>query len=181
MGAFVESADRPYTSRVAAEDVYVGELVSEDGSDGFVRADAQNDSHLRYLATKPHTADYIAEDEDATSAFTYASADNDRVPALPLSDADIIKTRTPEDTGGNESAASISDGDVVGVIDTSAGTLSSTDEYKGRVVQEGYTDGESTPTTYNRSNGNFVALGTALKSEATDWDDVVRVQVEGDL
>jgi outer membrane protein OmpA-like peptidoglycan-associated protein len=177
MGAFVESADRPYLSRIAGEDVYVGELVAENGSDAFRRTDAANDSAVRYLATKPYTADYIAEDEDATSAFTYAAADNDRVPALPLSDGDLIRVRTPEDTGGNESAPSISDGDTVGVIDTSAGALSSTDEYKGRVVESGYTDGDGT-ATYNESNGNFIALGIAERDEADGWDDVFRVRVQ---
>lgn len=176
MGAFVESADRPYLSRIAGEDVYVGELVAENGSDQFRRADAANDSAVRYLATKPYTADYIAADEDDESAFTYAASENDRVPALPLSDGDLIRVRTPEDTGGNESAPSISDGDTVGVLDTSAGTLSSTGEYKGRVVEEGYTDGDG--ITYNESNGNFVALGVAERDEADGWDDVFRVRVQ---
>lgn len=181
MGFYVESADRPYVSRLAAEDIHVGTLINENGSDKFERTDGADESRIDYLATKPRRADFIADDEDATlSDFTYKSADNDRVPALPLVDGDLVKVRTAKDTGGNESAPSINDGDVVGLIDTSSGTLSSTTEYEGRVVQEGYTDGESTPTTYNRSNNNFVALGVAERDEATSFDVPVRVRVQRD-
>lgn len=177
MGGHIESADRPYESLVAAEDIHTGELVGENGSDKFRRADAQNENRLSFMATRPHTGDWIADDEDATSNDLYESADDDRVPALPLVDGDVIKVWTPEDTGGNESAPSAGHGDLVGVIDTSAGTLSSTDEYKGRVVQEGYTDGESTPVTYNRSNSNFIALGRVYKDSTSSFDDILRVRV----
>lgn len=177
MGFYTESVDRPYISRLAAEDIDVGTLVTEDGSDAFQRANGA-DNRIEYLAAKVRRADYIAFDEDDTlSGFTYQASENDRVPAQPLVDGDLIKVRTAEDTGGNESAPSISDGDVVGLIDTSAGTLTSTAEYEGRIVQEGYTDGESTPTTYNRSNSNFLALGKVIKDESSSFDDAVRVQV----
>lgn len=178
MGFYVESADRPYISRIASEDIHVGTLV-EENSDSYRLADAQNVSNLRYLATKPRSADHIADDEDATSSDTYASADNDRVPALPLSDGDLVKVRTATDPDGNESSPSISDGDVVGVIDSSAGTLSTASAYHGRVVEEGYVDGDG--VTYNRSNNNFVALGTAERDEASSYDAPIRVRVEGDL
>jgi hypothetical protein len=183
MGFYVESADRPYISRLAAEDIDVGTLVAENGSDQYREADAQNDSVLSYLATEPQTAEHIADDEDAVAGpyGTYLSAENDRVPSLPLVDGDLVKVRTAEDAGGNESSPSISDGDVVGVIDTSAGTLTSSSEYQGRIVEEGYTDGESTPTTYNRSNSNFVALGTAERDESSSFDDPVRIRVKRDL
>jgi hypothetical protein len=178
MGFYTESVDRPYVSRTAGEDIDVGTLVVENGSDAYRRANAEDDSRLSHLAARPRRGDFIAFDEDDTlSSFTYDAADNDRVPGQPLVDGDLIKTKTAKDAGGNESAPSISDGDVVGVVDTSAGTLTSESEYEGRIVQEGYTDGESTPTTYNRSNDNFIALGKAVKDSADSYDAVVRVRV----
>jgi hypothetical protein len=183
MGFYVESADRPKRSRLAAEDITVGSLVAENGSDQFQLADAQNDNRISYVADKNRRGDQIAFDEDDTLTFpqTYSAADNNRVIAQQLADGDVIKTRTALDGGGNESAPSISDGDVVGVIDSSAGTLSDASAYHGRVVEEGYTDGEGTPTTYNRSNGNFVPLGVADKDSASSYDEVIRVMVQRDL
>lgn len=181
MGFYVESADRPYQSRLAAEDVHVGELVNENGSDKFERTNGADHSYIQALAVKHRLGDWVAEDDEDSTNFTYDAADDDRVIAQPLSDGDVVKVRSAEDTGGNESAPSVSDGDVVGVIDTSAGTLSSTTEYEGRVVQEGYTDGESTPTTYNRTNDNFIPLGVAYKDEVTSYDHPVRIQVENNL
>lgn len=178
MGFYVESADRPARGRHAAEDIQPGELIAENGSDKYRLADDQNDDIIRYLARKPRSGQFIAFDEDDTPGDTYSSSDDDLVPAQPLADGDVVKCRTPADPGGNESSPSINDGDVVGVIDSSAGTLSDSTVYPGRVVEEGYTDGESTPTTYNRSNNNFLALGTAERDSATSFDDVVRVQVQ---
>lgn len=180
MGFYVESADRPYISRLASEDIDVGTLVAENGSDQYRAANGQNDSVLSYLATEPQTAEHIADDEDDVVGpyGTYLASENDRVPSLPLVDGDLVKVRTAKDAGGNESAPSISDGDVVGVIDTSAGTLTSSDEYQGRIVQEGYDDGESTATTYNRSNSNFVPLGTVERDEGSSFDTPVRVRVK---
>lgn len=181
MGFYVESADRPYQSRIAAEDVHVGTLVNENGSDNYERTNGADHSAIEALATAPRRGDYIAKEADETTDFKYLASEDDRVPALPLADRDVVKVRTAEDTGGNESAPSISDGDVVGVIDTSAGTLTSTAEYEGRIVEEGYTDGESTPTTYNRTNSNFLPLGVAYKDDSTSFDEPVRVEVRRDL
>lgn len=177
MGFYVEYENRPYHSRPAAEDIHVGTLVNENGSDAFERADGADVSRLDYLAAKPRSADWIADDEDVDlTDFTYKSSENDLVPGHPLSDGDTVKVRTAKDTGGNEPTPDIQDGDVVGIIDTSAGTLSSSSEYEGRVVEEGYTDGDA--TTYNRSNNNFVALGVAFKDAATSHDVPVRVNVD---
>lgn len=181
MGFYVESADRPYVGRLAAEDIHVGTLVADNGSDLYERFDAAEHSRIGYLATAPRRGDYIAKEPDETTTFEYLASENDRVPALPLVDGDVIKVRTAGDTGGNEAAPNITDGDVVGVIDTSAGTLTSTAEYEGRIVQEGYTDGEATPVTYSRANGNFVALGKALKDDVNAFDEPCRVQVQRDL
>jgi len=178
MAFYVESVDRPHVSYPVGEDVHVGELVTEVGGN-YERFDAADHNDFDGVADDPQSADWISVELDEASNFLYESADNERAPAAGEADGDIIKVRTPEDTGGNESAPSISDGDVVGVIDTSAGTLNSTVEYEGRVVQEGYDDGEGTPTTYNRSNDNFIAVGTALKDSVSDWDEVIRVKVAG--
>jgi len=178
MAFYIESADRPHDSRIAGEDIHVGELVVDQGDGTVDRADAQNDGYFDGVADNPHTGNHIAPDpHEATGAFVYESADNDRVPYGGAEDDARIKVRTPEDTGGNESAPDISEGDVVGFIDTSAGTLSSTDEYKGRIVEEGYTDGESSATTYNRTNSNFIAIGKAHRDTGKDWDEAVRVRV----
>lgn len=183
MGAYIESTDRPNQSRIAGSDVDVGEAVAInsnlkavpfDGS-SYVQADFQG------VADDPLTGDQIAADEDDTGGFTYLASEDDRVNFGGDADADVIKLRTAEDTGGNEPTPSISDGDVVGFIDTSAGTLSSTAEFHGRIVEEGYEDGESTPTTYNRSNSNFVAIGTAYRDDGQAYDTPVRIEVNKDL
>lgn len=183
MATYIESADRPPESRPAAADVYVGEAVAETGSGTVTPFDGSSHTIAEFLgvADDPLTGDQIALDDNETGGFIYESAEDDRVVYGGDADRDRIKIRTPEDTGGNEAAASISDGTIVGFIDTSAGTLSSTSEYHGRVVEEGYDDGESTPTTYNRSNGNFVPLGVAYKDDADSYDDVVRVEVRNNL
>lgn len=187
MAFYIESADRPPQSRVAGSDVHVGEAVAPTGSDTVRPFDGSQDALGDFLgvADDPLTSDAIARDEDDTNFGVYLASENDRVIYNGDADGDLVKIRTAEDTGGNEAAPSISDGDVVGFIDTSAGTLSSASEYHGRIVQEGYTDGESTPTTYNRSNGNFVAIGRAYRKETADfadgWDVPIRVEINKSL
>lgn len=183
MGLYIESADRPYTSRVVASDIRTGELGADNGSQQAVPFDAQNNDGSDFLgvATQPRRGDYIAAEPDETTDWTYSSSDDERASFGGSADRDVIKARTAEDPGGNESAPSISDGDVVGVVDTSAGSLSSTTEYEGRVVEEGYDDGESTATTYNRTNDNFYAVGIAHRDSSSAFDDAVRVEVRRDL
>lgn len=184
MGFYIESADRPYKSRIVNEDIRTGELGADNGSDQAVRFDASShgEDDLLGVATQPRRGDYIAAEDDETTDFHYKSADNDRASFGGDADRDVIKVRSAEDTGGNEAAPDFSGSNtVVGVIDTSAGTLTSTGEYKGRIVQEGYTDGEATPTTYNRSNNNFFALGIAHRDDTNAFDEPVRVEVRKDL
>jgi len=177
MGFYVESADRPYTSRQAAEDLPVGTLVTTDGNDMFVLADA-NDERLDYLVTKPLSAPHIAYDSDDSLEDRVYEADDRRAPALPLVDGDIVKARTvTESTDGVTSSPDIQAGDVVGVPDTSDADAPSEG---GRVVEEGYTNDENddaTDTTFERANGNFLPLGVALRDEETKFDAAVRVQV----
>lgn len=183
MGFYIESADRPYKSAIVSSDVRTGEIGADDGSDGAEPFDFNNhdEATLLGVATQPRRGDYIAAEDDETTDFTYKAAEDDRASFGGDADRDVIKVRTAEDTGGNEAAPSISDGDVVGIIDTSAGTLTSAAEYQGRIVEEGYTDGEGSPTTYNRTNTNFFAIGVAHRDSSTSFDEPVRVEVRKDL
>lgn len=182
MGFYVESADRPYQSRLASEDIHVGTLVNENGSDAYELTDDSKHSTVEALATAPRRGDYIAKEDDKTTTFKYLSSENDRVPGLPLADRDVVKVRTVLETNsGVTSAPSISDGDVVGVVDTSDANAPTS---AGRIVEEGYTNDEnddSTSTTFNRSNSNFIPLGKAYRDESTSFDEPVRVRVERDL
>jgi len=177
MGFYVESADRPYTSRQAAEDLPVGTLVTTDGNDMFVLADS-NDNRLDYLVTKPHSAPHIAYDIDDVSETRTYEADDRRAPALPLVDGDIVKVKTiTESNDGVTTSPDIQAGDIVGVPDT---TNADSPTEAGRVVEEGFTNDENddaTDTTFERANGNFLPLGTALRDEETNFDSPVRVQV----
>lgn len=183
MGFFLESYDRPLKSHIAANDVHVGEIVADNGSDKATPFDhsSHGEDDLLGVADRLHAGDHVAFDVDDTDHDIYKSADDDRVPSGGDADRDVIKALTAEDTGGNEATPDITDGDVVGIVDTSAGSLSSTAEYKGRVVEEGYDDGESTPTTYNRSNNNFFALGVAHRDDVNAFDEPVRIEVRKDL
>lgn len=179
---YIESADRPAQSGVANEAIKAGTLVKDDGagvtlatfSDGDVDGVAEYSEEV-----------LSARDIDDIADETYDTGE--RVIFGGNADGDVIKVRTAGDTGGNESAPSIGHRDVVGLIDTSAGTLSSTAEYEGRIVQEGYTDGEGTPTTYNRSNGNFIAIGRAYRpakqngDTVSEFDQPVRVVRYGEV
>lgn len=183
MGFYVESADRPFTSRLVAEDIRTGELGADNGSQEAVPFDFEThaEEDLLGVATQPRRGDYVAEEMDETTDFVYEASEEDRASFGGDADRDVIKVRTAEDPDGNESAPSISEGDVVGVVDTSAGSLSSTDEYAGRVVEEGYEDGEDSATTYERDEDNFFAIGVAHRDEASDYDEPVRIQVRKDL
>lgn len=184
MAFYVESQDRAYRSYIVSTDMVPGELGGLDaagtGAEPFDAA-SHSEEHFLGVAEAHRSGDQIADEDDTTEAISFLASENERASFGGDADRDVIKVRTAEDTGGNEAAPSISDGDVVGVIDTSAGTLTSTAEYQGRVVQEGYDDGEGTPTTYNRANGNFYAVGVAYRDESSEFDDVVRVEVRKDL
>jgi hypothetical protein len=182
MGFYVESADRPYQSRLAAEDIHVGTLVHEDGSDAYELLDADTHSSFDGLATAPRRGDYIAKEEDETTAFKYLASENDRVPALPLADRDVIKARTIKETNsGITSSPNISDGDTVVVVDTSDGDAPTS---AGRIVEDGYSNDENDDngsTTFSLSNDNAIGVGKAYKDSATGFDEVVRVEIRRDL
>lgn len=181
MGFYVEQSDRSYKSGVAQEDIDAGELVTLR-SDGAYRTDQSADGHFDGVADFVERGDAIVHDIDDTGGFTYKSADDDRVPIGGYDDGAYIKVRTIEDNG-TDGAPSISHGDVVGVVDATA--VSGTGaEFQGRIVEEGYAD--AVPTTFNRSNTNFLAVGRAYipqeeGSAVTSFDVPVRVIVDKSL
>jgi hypothetical protein len=178
MGFFVEQADRSYQSRIAAEDIHVGTLVAEGGNDTVVNVD-DTDTELDGLAGAPRSGDYVAKElhsigdtGSASTSFVYQSAEDDRVPFLPVANSDLVKVYTITDNS-TDPEPSISDGDVVGVAQKND------DAFRGRLVEEGYTDNGA--TTYNRSSDNFTAVGKAYKDESATYDETVRVSVRLDI
>lgn len=182
MGFYIESYDRPPESAIVAEDIRTGEglVVNTNGKAEQFDGSTHTLGDFVGVADNPFTGDQIREHEEDDEDFeVYDVADDDRVTYGGDADRDRIRIRTAGDTGGNEPTPDVSHKDVVGFIDTSAGTLSSTAEYEGRIVGEGYSDGDA--TTYSRANDNFVALGVVYRDEANAYDDAVRVEVRTEL
>lgn len=178
---YIESADRPTRSGVADSTVTAGELVNDEGAGVDPMEFADGD----FAGVAEYSEEFLsADDEDAIADESYDV--DDRVSYGGNEDGAVIKVRTPEDNG-TDPAANISHGDIVGVLDETSGTLSSQDDFEGRVVQEGYQDGDATPTTYNRSNSNFLAIGRAYRpgkqngDAVNDFDTPVRVIVFGEV
>lgn len=158
---YVDQADRSYQSGVADEEVKAGVLITDDGA-GVTRLEFADGDYDGLAVHDPEQL--AAEDHDVgTTAATFVYATDDRVRYQPSEDGMIVRVRTIRDNS-TDPAPSISHRDVVGVLDETSGTLSgSARDFEGRIVQEGYQDGDATPTTYNRSNSNFLALGRALR------------------
>lgn len=173
MAFYIESADRPPKSRLPAEDVPVGTLVVENGSDKVKVAEFA-DGRFDGVADQPLTGEQIKEYENIDDANfdVYEAAEDERVTYGGDEDRARIKVRTATDNG-TDPAPSISDGTVVGIAANGA-------EYHGRLIEEGYTDGGG--TTYGRSStGDFLPVGIAYRDEAADYDTPVRVEVRYDL
>jgi hypothetical protein len=127
-----------------------------------------------------------AETEEDVVEKVYDSGQ--RTQFQPFEDSAVVRIRTPEDNS-TDPAPSISHKTVVGVIDAAGGTAASAAEFQGRVVQEGYTDDAA--TTYDRSSGNFKAVGVAYRPDRTpapvagdqsdSFDYPVRVVLFSDL
>lgn len=177
MGFYIESADRPHQSRPAAEDIHVGLLVAENGSDKVRLADDADSTRWDGVADAPRSAEYIAPEVDQSSDFTYSASDDERVPYGGRTPGDIIKVRTIQDNG-TDPAPSISDGDIVGFVDSSA-VSDTAAEFKGRIVETGYQD--DAPTTFDEGSNNFVKIGVAYRDSSSGFDEVVRVQVRDDI
>jgi hypothetical protein len=186
---YVEQADRSPQSGVANETIKAGELVHDDGDGVNVLTYAATDEDAGgHLGLARYDAEAMAPrtDEDVGDE-NYDSGQ--RVQYQPQEDSAVVRVRTPEDNG-TDPAAAIDHKTVVGVIDAAGGTVASAAEFQGRVVEEGYTDGAGTPTTYDRSSGNFKALGVAYRPDKmhaatgdsnNTFDYPVRVVLFGDL
>jgi hypothetical protein len=181
---YVEQADRSPQSGVANEVVIPGELVHDDGDgvDVFVFADDNEHVGLARYDAQAFARDY--EDDVQARQYDPNVAQRSRVQYQPYEANARLKVRTPEDNG-TDPAPSVGHEDVVGVVDAAGGTVSSASEFQGRIVQEGYTDNAGTPTTYNRSNNNFKAIGVAYRptrplnrgGTRSDYDDPIRVEL----
>ena len=181
---YVEQADRAPESGLANESIYAGELAFDDGDgvDVFTYALADGADGNRVGLARYDAQAMAAETMEDVVEPVYDAGQ--RVQYQALEDSARFRIRTAENNG-TDPAPNIGHKDVVGVIDASGGTASSADEFQGRVVEEGYTDDSG--TTYDRSTGNFIALGTAYRpekrpapTETVDYDYPVRVTVFGE-
>jgi len=169
MGFYVESADRPYHSGIAQEDIHVGTIVSKTGA-GQVNLTDDVDTAADGLATAPRRGEYIADEADETTTFKYLASENARVPYADLDEAGaVLKARTISDNG-TDPAPSISDGDVVGVAHKADGA------FRGRLVEEGYTDNGA--VTYDSGSSNFTVVGETYRDDSSEYDDALRLTVQ---
>lgn len=214
MGFYIETTQTPNQGGFAAEDIPAGTAVVV--ADGEVTLfDAATDEVFSGVADTPRRGEYIASYDHESGTYTYLANitdDYDRDNHAPLGfqgydgvgdtrdahlvpvgggdDGDLIKLRTITDT--NATAPSISDGTVVGVVDST--DADAPDNAAGYIVEEGYSydgDGDTTPTTFSRANDNFVAIGKAYKPEdmvapsddgtITEYDFPVRIKVNKGL
>lgn len=170
MGFYVESADRPYQSGVPQEPIHVGTIVARTGAGEVSLTDDVNTA-ADGVATAPRRGDYIAEEADETTDFTYDPTETDRVPYADLDEAGaVLKARTVGDNG-TDPTPSISDGTVVGVAHKAD------DAFRGRLVEAGYTDNGGTQYG-DGGTGGFTAVGTVYRDYATDYDEAVRFVVD---
>lgn len=149
---YVEQADRSPQSGVANETIYAGELAHDGGSGVDVLTfgdDGSNAVLARYDAEE-----MSAETMEDVAEPLYEAGE--RVQYQPLEDAAVLRIRTTQDDAS--AAPSIGHRDVVGIVDEGAADAPA--NVKGRLVEEGYSNGT---TTFNRSNNNFKAVGRAYR------------------
>lgn len=170
MGFYAESYDRPHQSGIAQEDIHVGTIVAQTAA-GQVSLTDDVDTAADGVALAPRRGDYIAKEPDETTNWLYESAEDDRVPFADLDEAAaVFKARTITDNG-TDPAPSISDGDVVGVAHKAD------DAFRGRLVEEGYTDNGG--TQYGDGGaGGFTAVGTVYRDDSSSFDEAVRFIVD---
>lgn len=181
---YIDSADRSLLSdKVTENGVLPGELVYFQEGGGVRRAtgaDARVDAIVEDFADD-HIASHEEDYRESIEDFTYDVSDGDSLAAGGGEDSARLRVRTPVDGGDGDPAPSIQQWSVVGIPDRAG--------MEGRVVQEGYTDGASTPVTYNRSNGNFNTLGIAAGSDPkthingsmSEFDGLIHVIARKDL
>lgn len=153
---YVEQADRSPHSGLANESIYAGELVSDEGAGVSVLTfgDSGEGAGLARFDAEA----MAAEDYDEVVEEVYDT--DQRVQYQPFEDSAVVRIRTPEDNG-TDPAPDIGHQNVVGIVDASA-LQGTADEFQGRVVQEGYSDGT---TTFDRASDNFKAVGVAYRPD----------------
>jgi hypothetical protein len=175
---YVEQADRSPQSGLATEVVEPGELVHDDGDGVQVLTfadDGANAALARYDAqafAREYDDDVVPEEYDPNDE------QRNRVQYQPFEDSAVVKVKTPKDNG-TDPAPTVSHRSVVGYVDASA-VQGSADEFQGRIVEEGYSDGT---TTFDRASGNFKAVGVAYRpagplnkgGNVSEFDDPTRV------
>lgn len=174
-------------SNVVNEDIAPFEVIDDVDGTGLTLLDGDESDPRLGIVLGPESAEWIHEHDRDTDAEEYKSADNDRAPYVPHTDGAVVRCLTiPETTDGQTSSPSIGEGNIVGVPDTTV--TDGATGMSGRIVEEGYSNDEnndSTSTTFNRSNGNFIPIGRAAKqshnNDVTGFEEQVRVRLEKDL
>lgn len=185
---YVEQADRSPLSGVANEDIYAGELINDAGSGVNLLEFADVNDTFGLARYDGFAFAREHEDEVREDKYVASNEQRNRVQYQPNeSDARVYIRTINETTTGVTSAPNIGHRDVVGIVDeTDADAPTS----EGRIVEEGYTNDENddaVTTTYNRSNGNFKAVGRAYRPEdplgnaVTGFDRLVRVELFEEL
>jgi hypothetical protein len=177
---YVEQADRSPHSGLANEVIEPGELVHDDGAgvDVLTFADDASNAGLARFDAQAFAREH--DDQVVPKEYDPSEEMRNRVQYQPFEDSAVVKVKTPKDNG-TDPAPSVSHRTVVGIVDAAGGTVSSAGEFQGRIVEEGYTDDAA--TTYDRSSGNFKAIGVAYRpagplnkgGSVSEFDDPIRV------
>lgn len=177
----VEQADRSTESNVVSEDIAPKELVIDNVGVGLELVDG-DEGYWDGVALHPDSGAWAHDHDEDTDPLVYQASENDRASYNGYEDGAIVRALTTADD--TAPAPSISEGDVVGVVDT---TNADAPDARGRLVEEGYSadvDGDGAATTFSRANGNFLAVGRAgnLNGETvTAYDVECRVEVDKSL
>ena len=180
MGFYVEHTTGPYRSGIAGEDIPVGHLVQLVDGEVFL-ADADRASTVEGVADALRSGEYIQSFMHEAGDFIYLADPDDTDNHAPLSqdgghvvpigggtDGSYIKLVAADDDDAD--TPDISDGDVVGFVDT---TAADAPDAAGQVVEAGYTnDG------FTAEGAEFVAIGRAYRDDAAAHGDIVRVVVD---
>lgn len=150
---FAFDCDRPTLSAPAGEGgIIPGELVLGVSGGGVVHATG-TDSRVSGVVERfpdQRIADHPYDYRSSIDNFQYSNGD--LVKYAGDEQGARLFVLTPSDNG-TDPAVNITQNTVVGIPDISG--------FEGRVVEEGYTD--SGTTTYDRSAGNFNAVGVAYE------------------
>lgn len=177
---FTVDTARSLDSELANASIKAGEPAVRLSGGGVEPLDVANDTEVDALVVYERAADsnsrYEFEYTSYSDLYTYEPAANksdedydDRVPLLPLTKKDHIRTYSIEDTSATE--PSFSENDEVGFIDLGNGP---------RLVPAGYTTGG---TQYgDGGTGDYVAIGVVDKLHThqnfdTAYDELIPVRV----